>query len=76
MFGLLGSTTVPIMAFGLPVIFLWKLSPKKKYRRKKIWGAIMAVSMLIITAVSGVYNVYALIAKETNSGCESAQTIE
>merc|ERR550525_382375 len=57
-FGLLGSTTYPLLGNILPAVFFLKLVPAHKYPRKRRLCAAQAVFVGLISVLSVMYNVY------------------
>eukprot|EP01084_Bolivina_argentea_P201198 343959_1 len=62
-FGFIGSTTMPTVAFILPTYFFCKLMPKEynqKYRKIKCISILICVIMICISVASIYYKIYAL----------------
>lgn len=63
-FGILGSTTYPLLGNILPTIFFIKLIPKNKYKFKKKIAIIQAIFVSIISITSLFYKLYQIIKGE------------
>ena len=54
-FGILGNTTYPIIGYIFPAIFFVQLTPKHKYKMKRILAVIQALLVGLISIFSLIY---------------------
>ena len=75
-FGILGSTTYPLLGNILPAVFFLKLVPKNKFKLKRKVALIQAIFVGVVSACSLFWKIYEMIMKVNEEKCAWVQSIK